>query len=609
MAFLGSIGKFIQNAIPNEVKSVVSNVIPNEIKPYIGTAINDYDKLVAQKQAEQAAAATVAPNGGAPQYDDTLLKAFNAQLAIEPKLLAANQLYQPQWLDLQKQIQATAAKNQMDLMGVLYPQSAQIESTYQNLLRRNQLQQLETTLPEYQRAFNALTPGYAGAIANMGALAQSATQRANVAPTLTNYEAQVAPIYGNAPSPFEGRMSLGIRPPGGVYPNGMAYETSESRSTELPPAAGARLQSPIPMGTPLPPGVQGPQAPSQEYLNAQIAARNQQLRAQQVSGDAQKIQALPRMTQEQAWGLQPAQAAINRYNQQQPNLNAYVGKLSNIMQQELNAGRELTREEQRLADQAARSAYAARGTALGPQAAAAEILNRADVADRRYQQRLATAQNAANQIQGIQQSAFQQALARGQAEQQRLQAANTIQAGQAQIGAGALGQLQQAQAPILQAYYQQPILQQTVGQAQTMGLANQQASGNTLFQPESSLAFQSAFLPYQGSIALQAAQLQANAAKSAGQTGLFGNLGGSAISAALPTIISSFCWVAREVYGTETGTWKVFRAWLLERAPEWLRNAYIKHGQSIAEFIKDKPVLKSVIRRWMDSKIESYLTA
>ena len=48
---------------------------------------------------------------------------------------------------------------------------------------------------------------------------------------------------------------------------------------------------------------------------------------------------------------------------------------------------------------------------------------------------------------------------------------------------------------------------------------------------------------------------------------------------------------------------------MLEKAPEWLRNAYIKHGPKIADFIKDKPVLKAVIRKWMDSKIESYLTA
>jgi hypothetical protein len=140
-----------------------------------------------------------------------------------------------------------------------------------------------------------------------------------------------------------------------------------------------------------------------------------------------------------------------------------------------------------------------------------------------------------------------------------------------------------------------------------MGLANQAASGNTLFNPESPLAFQSAFLPYQSNIALQQSQMTANAAKQSGQNSMMGNIGGSIIGA-LPSLIA-LCWVAREVYGTKTSTWKMFRTWLLNEAPEWLVSAYIKHGPDIAEFIKDKPVLKSIIRKWMDSKIESYIAA
>jgi hypothetical protein len=229
-----------------------------------------------------------------------------------------------------------------------------------------------------------------------------------------------------------------------------------------------------------------------------------------------------------------------------------------------------------MADQTARSAYAARGTALGNQAIGAEILNRADVANQRYQQRIANAnalnagvrdiyqpaltqslarqqgaqdynlsaqQQAFTQAMGketllgtVQGTAFSQALQRANAEQQRLQAGTNIQAGQAQLGAGALGQLQAAQQPIMAAYNQQPLLQQTVGQAQNMGLANQAAAGNSLFQPESSMAFQSAFLPYQGNIALQSAQLQANAGKSAGTNSMIGSLGGSLIKT-LPTFL------------------------------------------------------------------------
>lgn len=576
MAFLGSFGKWFENAIPNEVKSVVSNIIPNEVKPYIAPIIKDYDKEVAAKQAETAAAAaaTVSPTGGAPQYDDTLLKAFNAQLAIEPKLLEANKLYQPQWLELQKQIQASSAKNQMDLMGQLYPQAGTIEAAYQNQLRQAELQQLTSNLPAYQQAVNALTPGYASAVAGMGQLAQQAASRAGAIPNLTAYEQRINTPYGNAPGATGNALTALQKAQAGTYMGAVGN-----------PALSSGLNT--------------------------LNNRSTQ----------QYVAAMPGMQR----------------------LAAQMGMQAN---QELAAGRNLTPEEERMAQQSARAAYAARGTALGNQAVTAEILNRADLANQRYQQRIENASRMAGNIQNIyqpalaqsfarqqgaeqynlgaqqqayqqamgkeallsstQQAAFNQALQRSQAEQQRLQSRTAIQAGQAQLAAGAMGQLQAAQAPVLQAYYRQPILQQTVGQAQTMGLANQQASGNTLFQPESSLAFQSAFLPYQSNIALQQAQIMADASKSAGKSSLTGNLAGSIIPLAASFL---FCWVAREVYGTKTGTWKVFRSWMLEKAPEWLRNAYIKYGPQVAVFISDKPVLKSIIRRWMDSKIESYLTA
>ena len=592
------IGDTVSNAIPNEIKNVVSDIIPNEVEKVIDPR-NLLNANLNQKPAQ--AVTGVAPAGGAPTYDDTLLKAFNAQLAIEPKLLEANKLYQPQWLELQRQIQEAAAKNQMNLMGQLYPQSGQIESAYQNQLRSNQLEQLRRTLPQYQQAFNALTPGYAGAIQGMGQLAQQASQRANVAPALTAYEAQVGTPYGPTIGSYP--VLQPQRPPGGVYPNGTA------------------------------------QSPTVAPTYGQLTSLLQATRAGDYAGSVGGPNLQSDLNRVNA-------SSVNQYVGMMPGQREAAARMGVQMNRELAAGRSLTAEEQRIADQAVRSAYAARGTALGPQAVNAEILNRADVSNQRYQQRLANAAGLSGAIQNIyqpalaqsferqqgaqnynlnaqqqaytqamgreallsstQQSAFNQALQRGQAEQQRLQAGTAIQAGQAQLAAGALGQLQQAQAPILQAYYQQPILQQTVGQAQSMGLANQQASGNSLFNPESSLAFQSAFLPYQANIALQQSQMQADAARAAGKSSSTGSI----ISSALPIAAGFlFCWVAREVYGTETGTWKVFRSWLLNEAPEWLVKAYIKHGPDIAEFIKDKPVIKSVIRRWMDSKIESYLTA
>jgi hypothetical protein len=312
------------------------------------------------------------------------------------------------------------------------------------------------------------------------------------------------------------------------------------------------------------------------------------------------------------------QGIVNQYVNTMPGMGDYANFLAENSRRELEAGRGLTPEEQRIADQTARSAFAARGTALGGGAVGAEILNRSQVANQRYQERLANAQRAAGQIQaiyqpalaeatarqqaglqyglGAQQQAFGQALQRGQAEQGRLLAATNIQAGQAQLGAGAMGQLQQAQAPVLQAFYKQPILQGQTSAAQQMGYNMGQAAGPQLFNPESQTGMGSIYGAYNAQMNLAGAQAQANASKSAGRSSMLGSLGGAAIKAV-------FCWVAREVYGTENPKWTQFRDWMLANASDEFVDAYSKHGPKIAEFISDKPELKNMIRSWMDSKI------
>jgi predicted phosphoadenosine phosphosulfate sulfurtransferase len=66
-----------------------------------------------------------------------------------------------------------------------------------------------------------------------------------------------------------------------------------------------------------------------------------------------------------------------------------------------------------------------------------------------------------------------------------------------------------------------------------------------------------------------------------------------------------FCWVAREVYGETNPRWRLFRAWLLTEAPAWLREAYRAHGEQFAAWIHDKPVVKAVLRQFMDQAIDS----
>lgn len=63
-----------------------------------------------------------------------------------------------------------------------------------------------------------------------------------------------------------------------------------------------------------------------------------------------------------------------------------------------------------------------------------------------------------------------------------------------------------------------------------------------------------------------------------------------------------FCWVAREVFGDDS-RWIQFRSWMIRKAPRWLYQAYLRHGERFAAWLSDKPKFKAVIRRWMETKI------
>jgi predicted phosphoadenosine phosphosulfate sulfurtransferase len=94
---------------------------------------------------------------------------------------------------------------------------------------------------------------------------------------------------------------------------------------------------------------------------------------------------------------------------------------------------------------------------------------------------------------------------------------------------------------------------------------------------------------------LLGAQAQADASRRSGAMGAFGSIAGAAIG---------LCWVAREVYGPTNPKWKQFREWMLNDSPSWFRKLYIKHGEKFAKFISDKPRIKAIIRKWMNTKIK-----
>jgi hypothetical protein len=98
-------------------------------------------------------------------------------------------------------------------------------------------------------------------------------------------------------------------------------------------------------------------------------------------------------------------------------------------------------------------------------------------------------------------------------------------------------------------------------------------------------------------MSLLGAQAQADATRAAGRSSAIGDIA----SAAVPFLLG--CWVAREVYGEDNPRWLAFRQWMLVESPSWFFDLYVKYGERFAKFISNKPFIKKLIRKWMDTKI------
>ncbi len=121
-------------------------------------------------------------------------------------------------------------------------------------------------------------------------------------------------------------------------------------------------------------------------------------------------------------------------------------------------------------------------------------------------------------------------------------------------------------------------------------------SGPAYLNPESGLGY----IQNQATNAanMYGAQVAADATRSAGIMSGIGSAAGGLLGNK-----GLFCWVAREVYGEHNPAWKMFRMWMFLESPSWFFKLYKNYGERFASFIADKPRLKAVIRKWMDSKI------
>jgi hypothetical protein len=128
-------------------------------------------------------------------------------------------------------------------------------------------------------------------------------------------------------------------------------------------------------------------------------------------------------------------------------------------------------------------------------------------------------------------------------------------------------------------------------------------SGPQYLNPEAGLGYISQMAANDAN--MYAANVSANASRNAGLMGGLGALGGGLAQGvgAAGSVGAFFCWVAREVYGPANPAWLQFREWMFTESPNWFFKLYAEYGERFAQWISDKPRIKSIIRKWMDSKI------
>lgn len=68
---------------------------------------------------------------------------------------------------------------------------------------------------------------------------------------------------------------------------------------------------------------------------------------------------------------------------------------------------------------------------------------------------------------------------------------------------------------------------------------------------------------------------------------------------------SSVCYVAKLVLGDD---WTLFYFWKEVAAPDWFRNFYNRNAKWIARWMENKPLVQSLVRRWMLGRIKTLFT-
>jgi hypothetical protein len=260
--------------------------------------------------------------------------------------------------------------------------AARTDTLFNQAIQRGKLDQYKELMPQYQQQYLDQMPGAEQTLGSLGQLGTQMANRANTAPELTAFEQQVGgPTYGQELGQIQG------------------------------PTAGqelAQVQGPV-YGQELG-QVQGPV--SGQYLS-QVAGptADMSLGGMQAYRPGEYTSSVAGPELQSALG-NIDQNLVSQYMGVMPGVQEGAAMLAQQANADLAAGRSLTPEQERMATQAARQAYADRGMALGPQAITAEVLGREELANQRYLQRQASAQQALGTISNLYQPALAQTYAR-----------------------------------------------------------------------------------------------------------------------------------------------------------------------------------------------------
>lgn len=91
----------------------------------------------------------------------------------------------------------------------------------------------------------------------------------------------------------------------------------------------------------------------------------------------------------------------------------------------------------------------------------------------------------------------------------------------------------------------------------------------------------------------------------AAAAGTAAGAGAAASSVPAEWVGSSVCYVAKLVLG---GDWTLFYFWKEVAAPDWFRNFYNRNAKWIARWMENKPLVQSLVRRWMLGRIKTLFT-